>query len=233
MRFSKTFPQHQGFTLIEVLIALMIFAIIATIGMSGLQAVVLTDSRQETINKDLSELQFAYIVIQRDLAQAINRPIKDTQNIWRPGFLGAQRAGLGLPFDLSIPGDLVLEFTRMGVPNPQQLEERSSLQRISYFYNGKELFRYVFPMLDRVDKSPESNRILLKDITELQFTYFDRYGQRFNQWATQVVEQPDWLGRFQQMAVMPAAMEWRFIHPRYGNIVWIFALTGTDYEEIR
>ena len=228
-------PNHsrlQGFTLLEILVALLVLAIIATMGVVGLQAMITTDSRQETITDQFAELQFAYLLIQRDLAQVIQRPIIDSRNEQRPAFLGTSGTMRGLPFDVSIQGNVLLDFTRDGVANPQQLNTRSTLQRVTYTYdNTGKIRRYSWLTPDRVPGSVFLEHAILAEITQLNLSYFDRFGQRFEQWATQVLATPDWLINYQQMDVLPFAMEWRFEHPRYGEITWLFLMPGADYVE--
>jgi len=125
---------------------------------------------------------------------------------------------------------LLLEFTRDGVANPQQLNDRSTLQRVTYTYDGEKLRRFAWLTLDRVKGSTFLERDLLA-ITNLQLTYFDRFGEHFNQWSTVVPLSPNWLVGFQQMEVLPSAVEWRFEHERYGEITWLFLMPGADYVE--
>lgn len=219
----------QGFTLIEVLVALLVLAIIATMGVVGLQAIITTDSRQEVITDEFSELQFAYLLIQRDITQVIQRPIRDSLNEERPAFLGLSGQIKNLPFDVQVQGNIILEFTRDGVPNPQQLPNRSTLQRVSYTYDETgNLKRYAWLALDRVTDSVFLERVVLKEIKNLRLTYFDIGGQRTEQWATSVLNSPEWLKNFQQRDSLPAAMEWRFEHPRYGEVMWMFLMPGAN-----
>lgn len=222
----------QGFTLIEVLIALLVLAIIASMGVVGLQAILRADERQETITNQFAELQFAYLLIQHDVTQVIQRYIVDASNEQRPAFLGTAGNTRGIPFDVQINGNLLLEFTRDGVSNPQQLKDRTTLQRVTYTLDDQGLLRrYAWLTLDRVSSSPFLVHELLKDIKELKLTYYDRFGQVFTQWNTIVPTSPTWLNNLPQMNVLPAAMEWRFLHPRYGEVVWLFLMPGADHVE--
>lgn len=234
MFLSNSKKKISGFTLIEVLIALLILATIATLAITGLQAVILTDKRQIEITDQLAELQFAYIILQRDIAQAINRPIMDSQHEWRPGWLGV--GGLGgvgaaVNSDVSLAGEILVEFTRAGVPNPQQSLERSTLQRIAYVYDGKKLLRYEWSLLDRTSDTPVFYRTLLKDISTVQLSYFDQYAQRSLVWAVEMPQLPDWLSNFPQKSGLPSAMEWKFMHPRYGQMLWLFKIDAGTYAQ--
>lgn len=222
MHGMQSLPRFSGFTLIEVLVALLILAIVATIAVSGLQAVVLTDRRQIQVTDQLAELQVAYVLLQRDVSQAINRPILDSKNEWRSGWLGIHGLGEPLVVDIPLAGESILEFTRGGVPNPQELLGRSTMQRITYAYDGKKLIRYEWTALDRTATSTPFFRTLLPDISELEFFYYDKYGQSSEQWVTPVPLMASWLNNLSRRDNLPAAVEIKFMHPHYGVVKWIF-----------
>lgn len=232
MQFMKsTNNKHMGFTLIEILIALIILAVVATISVTGLQAVIMSDKRQIEITDQLAELQFTHVLLQRDLAQAINRPIVDGAEEWRPGLLGATGLGVRFMSDIPIMGEILLEFTRAGVPNPQELPERITLMRVAYTYDGKRLMRYEWPMLDRTTNSAVSYRILLPEIHEVQLTYYSKYGEPRATWVTEIEQTPGWLVNFPRATHLPSAIDWQFVHPRYGLIMWRFKVNESDYGQ--
>jgi general secretion pathway protein J len=220
-----------GFTLIEILVALLILAIIATLSITGLQAIIISDKRQIEITDQLAELQFAYVLIQRDISQAINRPILDGSYESRPGLLGTSGLGERFMSDIPVTGEILLEFTRAGVPNPQQLTERSTLQRVAYTYDGKKLLRYEWPVLDRLKNSSVSFRTLLLEIDNVQLTYFNKQGGRQSIWMTETSQVPEWLINHSAMPELPSAIEWLFVHPRYGEIMWLFKVNENDYAK--
>ena len=223
--------KNRGFTLIEILVALLILAIVATLGVTGLQSVIISDKRQIEITDQLAELQFAYVLMQRDISQAVDRPVVDGANEWRPGLLGAQGLGMRFMSDIPVTGEIMLEFTRVGVPNPQQLLERSTLRRVAYTYDGKQLLRYEWPILDRLTKSPVSSRTLLPEISDVRLTYYDMHAQPRNSWVTQAVQLPGWLENFPSSTEFPSAIEWSFTHPRYGEIIWLFRVNESNYAQ--
>jgi general secretion pathway protein J len=60
-----------GFTLLELLVALSIFGLVATMSYSGLQAVMTQQSQTEIAADRLSELQKLYLIMQRDIEQVM------------------------------------------------------------------------------------------------------------------------------------------------------------------
>jgi general secretion pathway protein J len=104
-----------GFSLIELLIAIAIFAIVAIMAYNGLN-IVLTANQQTTEDAArLAKLQIALTRLQRDIEQYVR---------YR-----------------SLQGNTsYLEFTRAGWRNPAQ-QQRSSLQRVAYFIEDNSLIR--------------------------------------------------------------------------------------------
>lgn len=164
---------YSGFTLIEVLIALFIFVIIAMIVAVGLRTVLNTRTALDKKYAELSGMQVAFAILQRDLAQTVPRAITNANNILEPPLLGT-------PVSLS--------FTRGGIVNPLAKEKRSTLQRITYHFSAGKLIRVVSGSLDALPKTPTVSKILLSNITTLRFAYLDNHNQPRNNWPLVATE---------------------------------------------
>ena len=88
---------------------------------------------------------------------------------------------------------------------------------------------HEWPVLDRLTESVVSSRTLLPDISEVQLTFYDRNGQPRNTWVTKVADPPGWLANYPGAEEFPQAVEWRFIHPRYGEMIWLFKVNENNY----
>src|SRR5690554_591497 len=110
----------RGFTLLEVLIAVSITAMIG-VGATQLLSNVIESRQAIDIRADqLASLQRFNMVVSRDIEQIINRPIRDEY--------GEEQPALMLE-----TGQYLLEFTRAGWRNsPLAQEPRSELQRVAY-----------------------------------------------------------------------------------------------------
>ena len=100
-------PAHSlGLTLIELLIALAIFAVLSAITHGAIRAALEARQRIEAESNRLGDLQRAMLVIERDVVQMVGRRIRDEN-------------GEALPA-LKSPGNgfRLLEFTRTGWNNP-------------------------------------------------------------------------------------------------------------------
>lgn len=160
----------RGFTLIEILIALAIFAVVAAIASKGLAIAIKNNERLNENFKELSELQRAFILIKRDINQAIARPIRKVDGNLVPAFFA--------------PKLTYFEFTHAGFINPGDIELRSTLERVAYSLNDKQqLVRINWRVLDRVDTTKPEERVLLNNVEQLNISYLDINKKWQTQWA--------------------------------------------------
>ncbi len=143
--------RQQGFTLVEVLVALAVVAVVALLAHQMLKLVITGEERLAPRRRQLAALQIAMATIQRDLAQIADRPVRDGFGRPRPA--------------LVLGGAAVLEFTRAGRPNPMD-RRQADLVRIGYRLRGRTLVREVWPVLDRVQSSAPIPVPLLDEVTD-------------------------------------------------------------------
>lgn len=150
--------KFTGFTLLEILIALLIFSILSLILTSGLHTVIQTQSRAEVKAKRLRELQMALLILSRDIEQAIARPVTNAYGREEAAFVGEST---------------YFTFTHTGV-----------LQRSRYEFHKKGLYRIVWPVLDVAAESKQrpSTRRLLNGVTALRFEYLGHDGHFTSEW---------------------------------------------------
>ena len=135
----------RGFTLLELLVAVAIFALLGVGSYRLLASTISTRDAAKTHDNALMQLQRALTVINRDLAQTVSRPIRDEY--------GDSVAAVVLKMNS-------LELTRIGVPNPLK-QVRSDLQRVNYSLNTKgELVRSTWQQLDR-DRGVQAQQTVL------------------------------------------------------------------------
>lgn len=153
-----------GFTLLELLVALAVFSVMSVMAYSGLVAML--DSRnhagQETAR--LGRLQQAFVLMQRDFSQFVNRQVRDEY--------GESRPALYLPRNTAN----TIEFTCGGRHNPGG-GVRSSLQRVAYQYGNGRLLRLSWPVLDRVAGSVPYTQTLLAEVDDFVIEFLNRDGE--------------------------------------------------------
>src|SRR3546814_128623 len=146
-----------GFTLLELLIAIALFALLGLGTYRLLEAVLQSDEAVRAQELQLRELSRAVWAFERDLQQVIGRPIRDEFGDERNAFIGQLDGEDGAP---------VLELTRAGWRNPTGLR-RANLQRVRWRLAGDNLERVYWVVLDRdLDSEPRVQRVL-EDVQEI------------------------------------------------------------------
>jgi general secretion pathway protein J len=139
--------RSRGFTLLELLIALAIFAMTGAMAYSGLQQVLNQQHSTEKVAQRLSDLQKAYRIMQRDLEQLTRRGIRNEFG----DSVGALVGGSGYSG---------VEFSRTGYANPAGFL-RSDIQRVAYVPDQTTLLRRTWRVLDRAqDSVPDEQHLV-------------------------------------------------------------------------
>lgn len=191
--------KQHGFTLIEILVALFIFAIMATIASVALRRIYLNKQILDEHIQKMDQLQLAVAMLRLDISQMLDRPVRDSQ-----GQLGTAVTG----------SSTTITFTRTGNINPLGYFNISHLQRISYTGN-KQLARSTWNTLDLAPSSKEMQRILLPSISNWKIQYFDDKMQSHNKWPTE--NQSDSSDPTKKNP-MPAAVEVQFTDKSLGPV---------------
>lgn len=156
-----------GFTLVEMLVAMAIFAVVGLIS-SQLVSEVLYHQEAATVRgQRLSDLQRALQILQRDVVAVVNRGVRD-------------QLGDPLP-PLLIHPDGMLEMTRTGWRNPLNLP-RAELQRVSYVLSDETLNRVYWPVLDRGPDTEPVQQELLTNVEAVEFFALDVSGNEHGFW---------------------------------------------------
>src|ERR1700729_880948 len=93
-RFLKLRPGAAGFTLVEILVALLILAIMAGLGYSTYRAARISAERTEDSLKRSREIEFGMRIMVADFAQLVPRPVRDILGQSRlPALRGPPGAG--------------------------------------------------------------------------------------------------------------------------------------------
>ena len=156
-----------GFTLIEMLVALAVFAVIGLMSNQLLMQIIDMGELTEARSGRFVEAQRAIEIIRRDVQQLAHRGVRDELGDSQPGF---EINEFGL-----------LQFTRRGWANPLG-HSRSGLQRVAYASVEGALFRLYWPVLDRGPDSLPIRQLLLNDVTDLEVLAVDADGVEHRYW---------------------------------------------------
>lgn len=165
--FSHLKRNMQGFTLLEILIALFLFTILSVMMVNALHSVMNADEATERYAARLRDLQLGLLFISRDVEQMVDRPILGRTGHQEPAFVGSSNG---------------FTFTHGGVADPTGQLLRSTLQRTHYGWSDKCLWRFTWRELDEAPDSKPAKKEILCRIREVRFQYLTKAGKFQADW---------------------------------------------------
>lgn len=201
---------QAGLTLIELLVAVAIFSILAAMAYGGLVNVLDTRRGVDVESQRLATLQRAFLRIGRDLEQAAPRAIRDAYGDQQPALHNRVDSydGMQTVIELSVAG-------RRALPG----EARGSLQRISYALRDGALLRLSWPVLHRAQDTAAHESTLLDGVEELELRYLTQEGEWITQWPREA--EPTITG-----PVLPRAIELNMTIEHWGSLRRIYRVAG-------
>jgi len=151
----RKFTRHGGFSLLEVLVALSIFAVIGLGANQLLRTVIDSNQAVKRSNAQTGRTMTAMALIERDLRQIVPRISRDEYGDSLP------------PIVVGDDTDL-LTFTRTGWSNPLN-RPRSSLQRVMYRWEENRLERHFWLVLDLAEDSEPQRQVLMEGVDSVSF----------------------------------------------------------------
>ncbi|HEY8507472.1 MAG TPA: type II secretion system minor pseudopilin GspJ [Steroidobacteraceae bacterium] len=153
--------RHHGFTLVELLVALFITAIIFAIGTSTVNQVINNREGVEAKQQRLLAVQKTMRMFTQDFTQLVPRPVRDpVGNNYQPALRGQPDR------------QPVVVLTRGGWANPAGVQ-RPALQRVAYILENGKLRREHFPVLDGTLSTEPIRRELLDGVKSFSIRYMD------------------------------------------------------------
>ncbi len=134
---------EAGFTLVEVMVSLLIFGMIAAAGVAILSFSVRAQGTTGARLDDIAALTRTVSILSADLAQARNRSARDEAGTVLPAFVGESGSGVAP----------MLRFVRAGWSNLDGAP-RASLQKVAYRVQDATLQRIAYPMVDGAQPLP-------------------------------------------------------------------------------
>ncbi len=143
-----------AFTLIEILVALMIFAIVGVLAAMGLRHLILVHDRLKVHDCQLNQLIAAVTRMRHDFLFVVNHAATGADGNWQS--------------PLAVDGLGNMTFTRSGMVNPFAMEKRSDLARVHYHFAHHQIERDVWEHPDQAVNSHPVKQILLKNVSDWQ-----------------------------------------------------------------
>ena len=197
-----------GFTLLELLVAVAVFAILSAMAYGGLRNVIDNSQQTESAMQRLQQVQLAMLNISRDFTQLSSRNIRDEYGNSANYIMTGQG------------GDVFIEFTRGGRRNPAELL-RSHLQRVAYRLEENTLSRLHWPHLDRTQEMEPYESVLLEDVETASVRFLDSNNEWHNEWPPL-----DASGVPGADTVMLAAIEFSLELQDWGELVRLIKVSG-------
>lgn len=196
---------QTGFTLLELLVALAVFAIMSIAAYSGLSSVLFTQSAVDAEAQRLTQIQMAFYFLEQDIEQMAPRSIRDDYDQSQPALKSGSL------------GDELITFTRTGWDNPLG-RQRANLQRLSYRLEGQQLLRLYWVTLDRGVLSKPRETVLLDGVQEMTVRFLDGA----EAWQTQWPPSGD---SGKALDILPEAVEISITLDDWGTITRLFPLS--------
>lgn len=169
MFLSSPRNKQQGFTLLELLIASIVFAIMAIMAYGGLDNVLDNSKSSQQALSRLQQVQQSISIINRDFSQLIPRAVRDEYGNAVP----ALSAGENI--------DNIVELTRGGRSNPANLL-RSTLVRVAYQFDDEKLVRLQWPQLDNAPGTEAKKTTLIDNMEEVTVRFLDQNAEWHEEW---------------------------------------------------
>ncbi|MCW8996355.1 MAG: type II secretion system minor pseudopilin GspJ [Psychromonas sp.] len=190
----------RGFTLLEILVAIAIFAVLSLSAYEVLQGVLRSGEISKAHSESLTKLQRAMLIIEQDFTQIVARTSRDA------GAEDDELKVLSAGASLFESEDQGIEFTRLGWANPLGLLPRSNLLRVRYRLKEGQLQRLYFLYPDLQAGQKPQMQVLLNDIEKLSFRFWNN----------------GWKNSWRSAKKLPKGIEISFTSKKYSKIRRVF-----------
>ncbi len=200
---------QRGFTLMELMIAVAIFAIMAVMAYRGLRAVAQTQAaivQSEDENRALDRL---FAMLERDCLQAVPRSVRGAYNQREAAFVGDATAFKFTTQQLSSDG----------------LRGYSEGVRVGYQLNGDKLYRSTQRALDSAPNTPETRQLVMQDLSQFRIRYVDLDRRPLDRFPDLASQPADPRAAANAADVLPRALEVSFQVKAQGTVRRIFLIS--------
>lgn len=205
----------RGFTLLEVLIAIGITAVIGLGVWQVLSSIVQSRDRVDELATQFDGLQRTMLFLERDITQAVNRPARDIYGDY--GFALTSREN-----------DFSLLLTRQGWRNPLGIR-RSNLQRVGWEYTGDSIRRRYWVSVDQGQEDESREALMLENVNDFRVRFLDERREWRDNWPDEDSMASQSLGAKPDIS-FPLGMEVVIEHERFGTLTRTFPLPDFDSD---
>lgn len=161
-----TKPKYfSGFTLLEMLIAIAIFAMLGIAANSVLSTVMKNDEVTKEFADRLKSLQQGFGALERDLGQMVARTPRS--------FDGSRSSQFFQVGDNILDSDTeALMFYRLGWLNPDGMLPRGSLQSVAYVVQNGRLERWYYPYPEPISGAEPLKSMVIDHVISIEYSFY-------------------------------------------------------------
>lgn len=195
---------ERGFTLVELMVALLIFSMIAASGTMLLSASVRTQDASGEKLQAMNGQRRLSAILTSDLAQAMPR-------------ISRNERGDNVPAFEALVDGMELRFVRSGLSNPAGLN-RSSLQKLEYRLVEGRIERTAYAMVDGGERLEPA--VLMEGVEQAQLRFRIK-GEWLSDWPPEHAD------------LLPEALELRFTRTGEDEMRMLFVVgAGTERPRV-
>lgn len=201
--------RSRGFTLLEVMVAVAIFAVVAALAYGGFNQL---SAQRDIVERNAGRTRAVTATVQRmseDFQMLEPRPIREPLGETLEPALRVTEARV----------DTIADLTRSGWTNPAGMT-RSTLQRVTYRLQENKLQRAYWNALDRTLTAEPTSAVLLDKVRSVAFRFMDQNQSWHTQWPPLGYSGPD------AARLRPIAVEITIDLEDWGKIVRLVEVSG-------
>ncbi|NRB22843.1 type II secretion system minor pseudopilin GspJ [Shewanella sp.] len=163
--YSINNSRNRGFTLLEMLIAIAIFAMIGLAANAVLSTVIKNDEVTKEFSTKLRAMQQGFGALERDLGQMVARTPRLLE-----GSRGSTVFQTGT--DILDSESEALVFFRLGWLNPDGILPRGSIQSVAYVVIDGALERWYYPYPEPGFGADPIKTLVMRGVISVQYSFF-------------------------------------------------------------
>ncbi|MEO8017258.1 MAG: type II secretion system minor pseudopilin GspJ [Pseudomonadota bacterium] len=204
----------RGFTLIEVMIAMFIAAIVFAIGYGAINQALVDRDRLNLSQQRVLEIQTGMRVVAQDFAQLTARYARDTSG---NGELIAAVVAAG-------SSDILVTFTRTGWSNPAGIQ-RPAEQRVRYRFVDGSLVREHWLSVDPALNAEPRQRVLFTKVKAIEIRFLDPVTRDWStDWPKAPPSGPVSPAMVDLLLPRPLAIEFTVVFEDWGRVQRLFEI---------
>jgi len=191
--------RQSGLTLIELLVAIFLMALLSMMAYRGIDAMARADEHVVGVSERWQAITLLFERFAADATQPSSRAVRDAAGTVLPQWWGR-------PLIEPANADAQLEFTRKSQPGQDDV-------RLAYRLRANTVELLIWPVLDRAPASRAQVYPLLEKVSGMRFRYLDSQGRWQDNWPVTGVDD-----------ALPRAVSMELAFADHAPVYRIFAL---------